>query len=208
MSNRRQFLSTLGKALGAGGLLLPLQGKGPVALANGLDEAARLPVSAAPMPFSSEALRLREINRALHQLHLTEYSEARSRKWRSISVDYYGPTVHAIAARTARHNPTWADCVELAEIIWRALPKETRVARDAPPDWPYEEETGALCMSDKTQGHTMGFRSGAYWSRAAIVALVEAVLTLGKGERFDPRTPQGLYPYVRSRGFEEGHNHS
>lgn len=123
MTNRRHFLSTLGKALGAGGLLLPLQGRGPVAVAADLGEAARLPVSAAAMPFSREALRLREINRALHSCHLAKHSERRSGEWRSLSVDHYAPTAHVIAAR---QNPTWANCVELAEIIWRSLPKETR----------------------------------------------------------------------------------
>jgi hypothetical protein len=202
MSNRRQFLSTLGKALGAGGLLLPLQGKGAVALAADLGEAARLPVSVAPLPFSKQALHLREINRALHRCHLANHSEARQREWRSLMVDEYGPTAHAIAGR---EKPTWSDCVELAEIIWRGLPKETRVADDAPPDWQYEVETGALCMSDETRMHSDQFRSGCHWSRAAIIALVEAVLILGKGERFDPGTPQGFYPdYVRSKGFAEG----
>jgi hypothetical protein len=41
--SRRQFFGTLGKALGAGGLLLPWAGKGPLALPADLGKAATLP---------------------------------------------------------------------------------------------------------------------------------------------------------------------
>ena len=41
MSSRRQFLGTLGKALGAGGLLLPWAGKGALALPADLGKAAQ-----------------------------------------------------------------------------------------------------------------------------------------------------------------------
>jgi hypothetical protein len=42
MSNRRQFVGTLGKALGAVGLLLPWSGKGALALPADLDKAEQL----------------------------------------------------------------------------------------------------------------------------------------------------------------------
>jgi hypothetical protein len=62
MNTRRQFFGTLGKALGAGGLLLPWSGKGALALPADLGKAAQIPLTAAPMPFSAECLQLREIN--------------------------------------------------------------------------------------------------------------------------------------------------
>jgi len=52
MSTRRQFLGTLGKALGAVGLILPWAGKGALALPADLGKAAQLPLTAAPLPFS------------------------------------------------------------------------------------------------------------------------------------------------------------
>jgi len=61
MSNRRQFLGTLGKALGAGGLILPWAGKGALALPADLGKAAQIPLTAAPMPFSPECLQLRHL---------------------------------------------------------------------------------------------------------------------------------------------------
>jgi hypothetical protein len=126
MSNRRQFLGTLGKALGAGGLLLPWAGKGALALpADSLGKAAQLPVTATSLPFSREALRLREIRQELHAIHLTgrgdlygegkNTQEHRYRPWRSLMMEHYRPLAHAIESRP---EPTWTDCVELAEIIW------------------------------------------------------------------------------------------
>ena len=83
MSTRRSFLGTLGKALGAGGLLLPWAGKGALALPADLGKAASLPVTAAPLPFSAECLQLREIKRALAALPVncdsTEVSQAQRR---------------------------------------------------------------------------------------------------------------------------------
>jgi hypothetical protein len=157
--------------------LLPWAGKGAIALPTDLGQAARLPVTAAALPFSREGLQLRELRRALHRCHVAENSEARSREWRSLAADHYRPMAHRIAARP---QPTWADCVELAEICWQALDKEM-VKEEG-------RETGALSVR---QGD---FGPGAYWCREAIVALVEAVLTLGNGERFDPKTQQGHWP--------------
>lgn len=190
MSNRRQFLGTLGKALGASGLLLPWAGKGALAIPD-LGKAASLPVAAAKLPLSREALLLRNIRRQLHDLRGKEHSKARSEEWRALVVDHYRP----VAARVAeREEPTFADCVELAEIIWRGLAKEEREQSDGD-DWSYLVPTGALSIAaGDTRMAGSGFTSSAYWCREAIVALVEAVLTLGDGERFDPNTAQGHWP--------------
>src|SRR5260221_9918450 len=85
MTDRRHFLGTLGKALGAGGLLLPWAGKGALALPADLGAAARLPVMAAGLPFSSEVLQLRQVRRELrhcwlHQHHYS-YTRAYSAPW-------------------------------------------------------------------------------------------------------------------------------
>ena len=203
MTNRRQFFGTLGKALGASGLLLPWAGRGALALPADLGKAAQLPVTAASLPFSKEALRLREIRRELHAIHLKGrgdvYGEGENTqahkydRWRSLMVEHYCPIAHKI---TARQAPTWADCVELAEIIWQSLPKEDRLCSSPEdPTWEYLEPTGALSVAaDDTRMGDSAFTSGAYHCRHAIVALVEAVLTLGNGERRDPQTEEGYWP--------------
>ena len=197
-NSRRRFLGTLGKAIGAGGLLLPWAGKGALALPADLGAAASLPVTAAPLPFSVEALRLREIRDAMHRIHMTRGTagqDERSREWCSLMVDHYAPAARTIAARA---EPTMTDCVELAEIIWHYLPKEQVQVRKG--EWEYHDDTGALAVAGDR--HTVHYFGGnAYQCRDAIVALVEAVLTIGAGERRDPKTPEGYYPQVtRARG--------
>jgi hypothetical protein len=108
-------------------------------------------------------------------------------------MEHYRPLANKIAERPA---PTWADCVELAEIIWHSLPKEDLVCSSPEdPTWVYLERTGALSVgAGGTRMEDSAFTSSAYWCREAIVALVEAVLTLGNGERRDPRTDEGYWP--------------
>jgi hypothetical protein len=180
MSDRRQFLGTLGKALGFGGLLMPVAGKGVLALPADLGAAASLPVKAAPLPISVEGLKLRELRRIVHAVHL-EYpgTEARTRKYRTLMVKNYLPLAQSVAERS---EPTWSDCVELAEICWQAMAKEWRTATDDRDGG----HTGAL--HPNPHGHAPGD------SHKAMIALVEAVLTLGNGERFDVSSDQGLFP--------------
>jgi len=64
MSNRRQFVGTLGKALGAVGLLLPWSGKGALALPADLGKAA-----------SPLVLKIRE---AIRLAHAAEEAECRA----------------------------------------------------------------------------------------------------------------------------------
>jgi hypothetical protein len=123
MSDRRQFLGTLGKALGLGGLLIPIAGKGALALPADLGKAAGLPVRAAALPISREGLQLRELRRVIHAVHTERGPRALARAMRhhALMVDDYEPLALSV---TAREQPTWADCVELAEICWQGLAKE------------------------------------------------------------------------------------
>jgi hypothetical protein len=117
MSTRRQFLGTLGKLLGAGGVLLPFAGKGALALPADLGKAAALPVAPTPLPVSPQLLQLREIRRELHEIYLWDTSDTRGASWRHVMQNKYVPTVAEIVGR---RNATWADCVEIAEIaMWR-----------------------------------------------------------------------------------------
>jgi|KBSSwiStaDraftv2_1062776.scaffolds.fasta_scaffold60724_4 hypothetical protein len=172
MSTRRAFLGTLGKALGAGGLLLPLAGKGALALPADLGKAAALPVTAAPLTFSAECLQLREIKRALAALPLDIQGGPR---WRRMMTEEYAPVKQSLCARRVR---SWTDCVELAEVIWAFWEKEHRDGYYVGPP------------ISKLSVHPSNASVG-YHQRDAIVALVEGVLALGGGERFDPR----MLPY-------------
>ena len=127
MSTRRAFLGTLGKALGAGGVLLPWAGKGALALPADLGKAASLPVTPTPLPVSAEMLRLREIRRELHSIYLAtpddypkqdrpdEFGsrDGRTKAWREVMRGKHTP---AVAEIVGRKKPTWQDCVEIAEI--------------------------------------------------------------------------------------------
>jgi hypothetical protein len=175
MSTRRAFLGTLGKALGAGGLLLPWSGKGALALPADLGKAAALPVTAAPLMFSPECLQLREIKRALAALpvncdYLGGFPGAKA-PWYDTMKNEYGPMRARLVRRPVR---SWTDCVELAETIWTFWDKEHRDGYYAGP---------MLAKLSTDHRHT----SIGYHEREAIAALVEGVLALGGGERFDPR---------------------
>jgi hypothetical protein len=134
MSTRRAFLSTLGKVLGAGGVLLPLAGKGALALPSELGNAASLPVAPAPLPVSPEMLRLREIRQELHQIYLShphDYSshKAREKAWRDVMRNQHTPTAQQIIGRK---KTTWADCVEIAEIALHGMHRRGPYDRNDP----------------------------------------------------------------------------
>lgn len=179
MSNRRQFLSTLGKALGAGGLLLPVAGqKAAFAIPSDLAKVADIPLIAAKLPPTPEALLTREIRSELREEYLRQ-AEGRSHKqyeqaWRAAMYRY-----KAAARRVEeKPDPTWADCVALAEKLWHGLPKERIAGKD----------TGALAT------HSSHWGGSCYYDRDTVVALVEAILTLGDGQRSDPTATEFIWP--------------
>jgi hypothetical protein len=176
MSTRRQFFGTLGKALSAGGLLLPFAGKGALALPADLGKAASLPVTAAPLPFSAECLQLREIKRALAALpancDIDLGLPGAKAPWYETMQNEYLPIEARLARRPVR---SWTDCVELAEAIWAFWEKEHRDGYYVGP------------RTDKLSVNPRHASTAGYHNSDAIVALVEGVLALGGGERFDPR---------------------
>ena len=96
----------------------------------------------------------------------------------------FNETMHQHYEETGHPKPR-------GEIIWHAVAKEDQTVRNG--DWEYQEYSGML-----SAGHR--FATSSYQCREAIVALVEAVLTLGDGERRDPKTPQGFYPAGQRTG--------
>ena len=175
MTTRRQFFGTLGKALGAGGLLLPWGGKGALALPTDLGKAAQLPVTAAPMPFSTECLELRQLRRQLLDCRLRQSQDRQplddyQRDWRTV-MDHYGATAGVLSRRPAT---SWGHVVELAEIAWHFAPKEEIADSD-----------GCLVYTGRLAGKPRFTKGEDCWRMRANAALIEAVLNLGGGERFD-----------------------
>jgi hypothetical protein len=163
------FLTTLGKALGATGLLLPLAGKGALAIPD-LGKAAQLPVTVAPMPFSPEALRLREIRRELNACYLGQHDyldglKGYDRAWTDLMRNHYHPLVKRVIGRPPA---TWTHCVELAEIAWVSLAHKRSI--------------------NDSQGSVQ--RPLVFGKEEPVEALIEAVLTLGRGDRFYWNTPR------------------
>ena len=115
--------------------------------------------------------------------------EWRSEQWLSLMTEQYRPLEHAIASRP---HPTITDCVELAESIWHSLPKKQIPMRNG--DWQYEVDSGVLGVGADGSDEAHHFTTPAYHCREASVALVEAVLTLGNGERRGQKTAQGVFP--------------
>ena len=154
-------------------MILPWAGKGALALPAYLGKAAQLPLTAAPLPFSPECLQLRQIKRALNAIP-PEASRGHpfpGGPWRVMMINEYGPAKEQLVRRPVR---SWTDCVELAENIWAFWAKEHR---------------DGYCIGPLTSKLSVdaGNASIGYHQRHAIAALVEGVVTLGGGERFDPR---------------------
>ena len=167
---RRLFLRS---ALTAGGLLLPWGGKHALAVSDP-DAAAALPVCEEPLPISDKGQAMRQLRRQLAEVHARPHSQARSAEWFHLMLAYTeGAT--ALADRPVR---SWIDCVELAEVAWHLSPKAQR-ASDG--EWLPHLRAGV-------HGTTVGFFHAAPSAERASAALVEAVMTLGAGERLDPRT--------------------
>lgn len=195
MSNtdRRGFLrGGLRAALGTGGLLLPWQGDGALALPD-TDQAAKLRVVAASLPVSAECLEMRAIKR-----EMTQSSEMQERlgidgsqKWWRALYDRHELLAERLYSRPVK---TWGQVAEFAEIAWFRTPKEE--IKVGPPDRRFGAYTGQLARDPRQLfgGHW------EYYSEAGLcahVALIEGVLTLAGGERFDPRVERNHVRDVR-----------
>jgi hypothetical protein len=171
---RRVFLRS---ALGAGGLLLPWRGSGALALADP-GAAARLPVVAAPLPVSEAGLEVRNIVRAMQERPRDADYHSLNANWRALR-HLYVPWAEAVLNRPAR---SWSDCVEIAEIAWHWHPKAWR----GPPDYGRTDQLEGITGH---QSHATSIdppEDYRFWLRP-VPALIEAVLTLGGGERLDPQ---------------------
>lgn len=179
--NRRGLLTSLGKAFGAGGLILSSGRAGALVLPSNLEAAASLPLSSAALPVSADLIELRGLVDDQHAFRLN----SRGRQTLGTHHEYYTRSleIRDVSDRIAeREHKTWADCVELAELCWHIMPKE----HDRPGF--YEGSPLGQLTRNPRQVHI-----GAFHCAAPLVALIEAVLTMGNGERRDPKTDQGRF---------------
>jgi hypothetical protein len=178
MSTRRAFLGTLGRTIGGGGLLLALIGNGALALPSDLGKAATLPLSPVPMPISPVGQELRELRRELAAVHDLPHSQHRSSRWRELL------QIYAVDADilSQRKPTTWADCVELAEVAWHFAPKA------------FSDRGDGLAYSGALDaGRSPGSHEWDHWPTRVRAAFIEAVLTLGNGDRFDPQIKEARH---------------
>lgn len=179
-TSRRAFLrGGLRAALGTGGLLLPWQGGGALALPD-LAKAALVPVTAGPFPVSAETIELRRILARQYEVHLMQFdgepygrrrtpSDHRDRLWRECAEEYK----KVASVVLDRPVASWGQAVEIAEICWRVHPKV----------W-FGEEPGRTFGSLTLQGYQK-HSTADFYSRP-MPCLIEAVLQLGGGERHAP----------------------
>lgn len=186
MNNRRQFLGALSRAL-----LLPVAGSGAVAFADPAKAASIPMMTAAPLPFSADCLQLRSIKRALAALPENSDigSPGQKGRWYRMQNEEYHPVKMRVSTRPVT---SWTDCVELAEIIWTEWEKECHECRGSVSiDIEGREcREHGFCERQPTAKlavHANRVGPGSFYARHAITALVEGVLALGGGERFDPK---------------------
>ena len=193
--SRRTMLSGgLKAALGAaGGLLLPWQGGGAFALPD-IGGAAGIPVTTGPLPVSAETLAMRSILARQYEVHLMPCSphgayELRNRLWRECALEYKA------LARVVLERPvqSWSQAVEMAEICWRHYPK----VWVGPPTWEQRGTRGVLALQERAPVDRWarlslegaGVRRGSDDPLSPLQPfphLIEAVLTLGGGQRREP----------------------
>lgn len=177
--SRRSILrGGLRTALGAGGLMLPFAGSKALTFAEPA-AAAELAVIQTSFPVSADLVRYRAMLRE-HEEWRLEATIARAFSHEPPAVlaeevgqrrSLYEGQAGAIMARPVQ---SWGDVAELAEIAWEAAPKH-RVWSGPDPD--------------ETRLATGHWNYGRYvedFSMIANAALIEAVLSMSGGERYDP----------------------
>jgi len=156
--DRRMFLRSALTA--AGGLLLPLRGAGALELDA---TTPHVPVSTVPLPVSGTTLEMRRIKQVLHDIQLRGLAYRKgtlSAEWRE-TYHAYDAAAEVLLSRPVR---SWADCVEMAEVCWHT-------------HWKGWDENGRVRLEPR--------RPDCIAERARI-NLIEGVLALGGGQRFDP----------------------
>ena len=175
-SRRALLTGGLRAALGAGGLLLPWQGGGALALS---DVVADVPVVSGPFPVSVETLALREIlarRAALYARHHRTQAEREDCEVAQILNQFeYAETANKVLDRPVT---SWGRVAELAEIAWACWPKV----------W-YGPEPGMSGRLDLDGRQYRGCHDHNASRQAAAAQLIHAVVTLSEAPRFSPRWP-------------------
>lgn len=182
--SRRSFLRLSGYL--SGGLVLPLAGTKAIALTNPA-QADAVDVAPVAMPVSDDLVRLRSLARGYSRLRRLTWDNHRrgipkDKSEREIVETIIQPEHQRVerqaAAMIARPCSSWADVGELAEIAWLAAPKD---------NCPIGPRTGQLQRGNWRRcgpnPHDFVHDDDVYL--CATAALIEAVLTMTGGQRFD-----------------------
>jgi hypothetical protein len=180
--SRRSLLRLSGYL--TGGLVLPLAGTKALALVNP-GQAETVAVTPVAMPVSDDLATFRALAR--------EYSDLRYETWyggkrprgitdQEIVDTILSPSRRRVDSQAAmilqRSAPSWGDVGELAEIAWLAAPKD---------DCPIRRPSGQLKRGfwRRSGPEPHDFVHEDDLSLSANAALIEAVLTLTGGQRFN-----------------------
>lgn len=180
--SRRSMLRIGG--LMSGGLLLPWAGGKALALADPA-AAADVALVTADFPASPDLIQYRQLMREhaawrLNQAITKWYPRNRVETDQQLAdaVREHGLRHKGVAAQIwSQPARTWGDVVARAEIAWSAAPK-VRYYDGRPSDPEPELQT----MADQPRAHVYL----TTFSLAANAALIESVLTMAGGERYDP----------------------
>lgn len=169
--SRRSLMRLVG--LG-GGLLLPFSGGGVLRLAD-TAAAAALPVSTSPFPVSPLVQRFREEARALFEIKLTNDNSLAHQNAHIAQAQELSEAAKAVIAQPVRN---FADLRGLAEVAWLGAPKEEL--------WEGRFHYTSKLYQLGSPPARHGWSRQWDWAVFASAALIEGVLTLTNGERFDP----------------------
>jgi hypothetical protein len=186
--SRRSLLRLSGYL--TGGLVLPLAGTKALALVNP-GQAESVAVTPVAMPISDELVQFRALARSYATLrhkthatwghHLKQFGSEEAIVTRLLDPENQRVEAQA-AAVIARPVNSWADVGALAEIAWLAAPKDRHPARNP---------TGQLARGHWRRHWRGQVGSDPYFVHeddmhlSATAALIEAVLTMTGGQRFD-----------------------
>lgn len=178
LSRRSILRGGLRTALGVGGIMLPFAGTKALTFAEPA-AAADLAVIETSFPLSRDLIRYRAMLREHEEWRLdATIARCFSHEPPSLLAEEVGlrRRVYEDQAKTIMARPvhSWGDVAELAEIAWQAAPKRQELIG---PD------------SDRT------CLARGFWNRCEFIedfgmvanaALIEAVLTMSGGQRYDP----------------------
>ena len=160
----------------AGGLLLPFAGGKVLRLADSA-AAAAVPVIQSDVPVSPLVQRFRDEAWKMFEVKKTHDNSVSHQSAHYIQSQVMEEAAKAVIAQPVRD---FGDLRGLAEVAWLGAPKEELW------EGPFRYTGKIYRLSSPPARYGWGAPHGRDWSVAANAALIEGVLELTNGSRFDP----------------------